>query len=81
MNGRMAVVNAPVWAPLVEVAGWGDVFDMRGPALGPPGPAVVDRRHHRLRMDVNLPFGIAFHEDLSCMPFNGMNCRVDYRCG
>jgi hypothetical protein len=40
----------------------------------------IDTDHHFLRMDVNLPFGLAVHEDLRCTPLDDTHCRVDYRC-
>ena len=40
----------------------------------------IDLDHHRLCLDVQLPFGIMVHEDLSCTPLDADHCRVDYRC-
>jgi|SRR5271169_974388 len=40
----------------------------------------IDSAHHRLRMDVNLPFGLNVREDLRCTPLDASHCRVDYRC-
>ena len=40
----------------------------------------IDSEHHRLRMDVNLPFGLAVREDLRCTPLDATHCQVDYRC-
>ena len=40
----------------------------------------IDPDQHRLRMDVNLPFGLAVHEDLRCAPLDDTHCRVNYRC-
>jgi hypothetical protein len=28
----------------------------------------IDLDHHRLRLDVNLPFGLTVHEELRCTP-------------
>ncbi len=39
----------------------------------------IDPCHHRLCLDVQLPFGIMVHEDLSCTPLDVDHCRVDYR--
>jgi len=40
----------------------------------------IDRDHRRLRLEVNLPFGLIVHEDLRCTPLDADHCRVDYRC-
>ncbi len=40
----------------------------------------IDPEHHRLRMDVHLPFGLAVREDLRCTPLDATHCQVDYRC-
>ena len=40
----------------------------------------IDPGHHRLRLDVNLPFGLTVHEDMRCTPLDDTHCRVDYRC-
>jgi len=40
----------------------------------------INLDHHRLRLDVNLPFGITVHEDLSCTPLEDACCRADYHC-
>jgi hypothetical protein len=40
----------------------------------------IDPDQYRLRMDVNLPFGLAVHEDIRCTPLDDTHCRVDYRC-
>jgi hypothetical protein len=40
----------------------------------------IDPDCHRLRMDVNMPFGLTVHEDLGCRPLDDTHCRVDYYC-
>ena len=40
----------------------------------------INLDYHRLRLDVNLPFGITVHEDLSCTPLDDACCRADYHC-
>ena len=40
----------------------------------------IDPDQCRVRMDVNLPFGLAVHEDIRCTPLDDTHCRVDYRC-
>jgi hypothetical protein len=40
----------------------------------------INLDHHRLRLDVNLPFGLTVHEDLSCTPLDADRCRVKYHC-
>lgn len=40
----------------------------------------IDPAHYRLRMDVNLPFGLNVQEDLRCAPLDPLHCRVNYRC-
>jgi hypothetical protein len=40
----------------------------------------IDPDHHRLRLEVNLPFGLTVHEDLSRTPLDDTHCRVDYHC-
>jgi hypothetical protein len=40
----------------------------------------IDPDHRRLRLEVNLPFGLIVHEDLRCTPLDADHCRVDYRC-
>jgi len=40
----------------------------------------IDPDQYRLRMDVNLPFGLAVHENIRCTPLDDTHCRVDYRC-
>ena len=40
----------------------------------------IDPDQHRLRLHVNLPFGLTVHEDLGCTPLDDTHCRVDYRC-
>src|SRR6202048_90420 len=37
----------------------------------------INLDYHRLRLDVNLPFGITVHEDLSCTPLDDTYCRAD----
>jgi Polyketide cyclase / dehydrase and lipid transport len=41
----------------------------------------IDPEDHRLRMDVNLPFGLNVQEEIRCTPLDPSHCRVDYRCG
>ena len=41
----------------------------------------IDAERHRLVMDIELPFGIAVREELTCTPLNADDCRVDYHCG
>jgi len=40
----------------------------------------IDPDRYRLRMDVNLPFGLTVYEDMGCTPLDDTHCRVDYRC-
>jgi hypothetical protein len=40
----------------------------------------IDPDHHRLRLEVKLPFGLTVHEDLGCTPLDDTHRRVDYRC-
>jgi hypothetical protein len=40
----------------------------------------IDPDHHRLRLEVKLPFGINVEEDLRCTALDDIRCRVDYRC-
>jgi hypothetical protein len=40
----------------------------------------IDPDRYRLRMDVNLPFGLKVHEEISCAPLDATHCRVGYRC-
>jgi len=40
----------------------------------------IDPDQHRLRLNVNLPFGLTVHEDLRCTPLDDTRCRVGYRC-
>lgn len=39
----------------------------------------IDPDHHRLRLDVKFPFGLAVDEDLRSTPLDETHCRVDYR--
>jgi hypothetical protein len=41
----------------------------------------VNALNHELQIDVQLPFGIAVREDLSCIPLGSDQCRVNYHCG
>ena len=41
----------------------------------------IDPVHYRLRMEVNLPFGLNVQEEIRCTPLDPSRCRVDYRCG
>lgn len=41
----------------------------------------IDAERHRLVMDLELPFGIAVREELTCTPLNADDCGVDYHCG
>jgi hypothetical protein len=41
----------------------------------------ADAAHHRLVMDIKLPFGIAVREDLDCTPLDADHCRIAYHCG
>lgn len=41
----------------------------------------VDAEHHRMVIDVRLPFGISVHEDLRCTAIDARRCRVYYHCG
>jgi hypothetical protein len=36
----------------------------------------IDAERHRLVMDIELPFGIAVREELTCTPLNVDDCRV-----
>jgi hypothetical protein len=40
----------------------------------------IDPDQYRLRMDVNLPFGLKVHEEIICSPLDATHCRVGYRC-
>lgn len=40
----------------------------------------IDLDHHRLRLAVNLPFGLSVNEDLRCTPLDDTCCRADYHC-
>lgn len=40
----------------------------------------IDAVQFRLRLDVQLPFGIAVREDLDCVPLGDTQCRVNYHC-
>jgi len=40
----------------------------------------INTDQHRLRMDVDLPFGLFAQEDLRCPPLDDAHSRVDYRC-
>jgi hypothetical protein len=40
----------------------------------------IDLDHHRLRPDVNLPFGLSVNENLRCTPLDDACCRADYHC-
>ena len=40
----------------------------------------VNEARHQLGMNVQLPFGITFREDLNCIPISSTRCRVNYHC-
>ncbi len=40
----------------------------------------IDPDRYRLRLDINLPFGLAVHEEISCARLDDTHCRVNYRC-
>jgi hypothetical protein len=40
----------------------------------------VDALNYELGLDVKLPFGITVREDLSCLPIEQAQCRVNYHC-
>jgi hypothetical protein len=40
----------------------------------------IDATHHRLVLNVRLPFGITVRENLNCVPLEGNQCRVTYQC-
>lgn len=41
----------------------------------------IDPTNYRLVFDAFFPFGISVHEDLTCVPLNPDQCRVNYNCG
>lgn len=41
---------------------------------------LIDVEHHRVRLDMQLPLGIAVREDLDCVPVGPDCCRVNYHC-
>ena len=41
----------------------------------------VDATHHKLGLDVQMPFGLTVREDLTCAPVGLTQCRVSYHCG
>ena len=40
----------------------------------------IDPERHRLRMSVDLPFGLVVDEEIGCTPLDHRRCRVAYRC-
>jgi Polyketide cyclase / dehydrase and lipid transport len=40
----------------------------------------IDPDQYRLRLDVNLPFGLAVREEIRCTPLDDAHCRVNYHC-
>jgi hypothetical protein len=40
----------------------------------------IDASRHRLLLNVHLPFGVTLHEDLTCVPLEADQCRVNYGC-
>jgi hypothetical protein len=40
----------------------------------------IDPEHHRLGLDVILPFGLAVDEEIQCASLDDTHCRVAYRC-
>jgi hypothetical protein len=41
----------------------------------------IDATHHSMGLKVRLPFGITVREDLSCVPLEPNQSRVNYHCG
>jgi hypothetical protein len=41
----------------------------------------VDSLRYRLGLDAMFPVGITVREDLTCVPLNQNQCRVNYSCG
>jgi len=40
----------------------------------------IDPDRYRLRLGVDLPFGLVVDEDLRCTPLDDTHCRVSYNC-
>jgi Polyketide cyclase / dehydrase and lipid transport len=40
----------------------------------------IDSERHRLRMTVDLPFGLVVDEEIGCTSLDHRRCRVAYRC-
>ena len=40
----------------------------------------IDVSQRSLRLEVQMPLGIAVREELSCSPINERQCRVNYHC-
>jgi hypothetical protein len=40
----------------------------------------IDPAQHRVRIDVDLPFGLVVDEEIRCTALDGKRCRVTYRC-
>lgn len=40
----------------------------------------IDVSQRSLRLEVQMPLGVAVREELSCSPINDRQCRVNYHC-
>jgi hypothetical protein len=40
----------------------------------------IDESRRRLLIDVRLPFGVSVLEDMTCVPLDKGQCRVNYAC-